>query len=87
MKNRYRTIMFSINATKQYLKDHLMNLILVLIFILFIFSYVSGNVSAAGGDTIYVNIHGNDSWNGQSSVWNGHSGPKLSLRNATGKCK
>lgn len=76
--------MFSINATKQYLNDHLMNLILVLIFILFIFSYGSGNVSAAGGDTIYVNIHGNDSWNGQSSVWNGHSGPKLSIRNATG---
>jgi hypothetical protein len=84
MENIYWTIKAPINSTKQYLKDHLMNLILVLIFILFIFSYGSGTVSAAAGDTIYVNVHGNDSWNGQSSVWDGHSGPKLSLRNATG---
>ena len=43
-----------------------------------------GNVSAAPGDVIYVNGSGNDSWDGQLAVWNGTSGPKASIKNATG---
>ena len=43
-------------------------------------------VSAAPGDTIYVNTGGNDSWDGQSAAYNDttKSGPKLSIKNATG---
>ena len=44
-------------------------------------------VSAAPGDTIYVNgSSGNDSWDGQSATYNDttKSGPKLSIKNATG---
>jgi hypothetical protein len=44
-------------------------------------------VSAADNDTIYVNgSSGNDSWDGQSAVYNSTSGsgPKLSIINATG---
>ena len=43
-------------------------------------------VSAASGDTIYVNgSSGNDSWNGQSATYqSGTTGPKKSIKNATG---
>ncbi len=44
-------------------------------------------VSAASGDAIYVNgSSGNDSWDGQSAVYNSTtgSGPKLSIKNAAG---
>ncbi|OEC87354.1 MULTISPECIES: beta strand repeat-containing protein [Methanobacterium] len=44
-------------------------------------------VSAASGDAIYVNSSsGNDSWDGQSAAYNSTtgSGPKLSIKNATG---
>jgi autotransporter family porin len=42
-------------------------------------------VSAAPGDTIYVNgSSGNDSWDGLSAAWtSGTNGPKLSIKNAT----
>jgi hypothetical protein len=53
-------------------------------FLLVIFAYGVGNVSAAPGDVIYVNGSGNDSWDGQLAVWNGTSGPKASIKNATG---
>jgi len=55
-------------------------------FLLIIFAYGVGNVAAATpGDTIYVNYSsGNDSWDGQLAVWNGTSGPKASIKNATG---
>jgi predicted outer membrane repeat protein len=53
---------------------------------LVIFFYGLGNVSAADGDTIYVNgSSGNDLWNGQSATYqSGTIGPKLSIKNATG---
>jgi uncharacterized repeat protein (TIGR01451 family) len=42
-------------------------------------------VSAAAGDNIYVNNDtGNDDYDGLSAVFNGTSGPKLSIKNATG---
>ena len=71
--------------TSNYNKNNLTTFTLVLISLIVIFSYGVGNVSAAPGDTIYVSdSSGNDSWDGQSAVWNGTSGPKLSIKNATG---
>jgi hypothetical protein len=59
--------------------------VLVLIGMVVIFSYGIGNAAAAPGDTIYVNgSSGQDNWDGQIAVWNGTSGPKASIKNATG---
>ncbi len=73
---------FSINDTTN-VKNKLMIFTLLFIGMMIIFSYSVGNVAAASGDNIYVNTHGNDSWNGQNPMWNGTSGPKLSIKNAT----
>jgi hypothetical protein len=73
---------FSIND-KWNVKNKSMIFTFLFIGLMIIFSYGMGNVSAASGDNIYVNTHGNDSWNGQNPVWNGTSGPKLSIKNAT----
>lgn len=57
---------------------------LLLIFSL-IFVASMGAVSAVSGDNIYVNASsGNDNYDGLSAVFNGTSGPKLSIKNATG---
>ena len=42
------------------------------------------NSTAAASTSVYVNTHGNNSWDGQSATWNGKSGPKLTIINATG---
>lgn len=44
----------------------------------------AGTVSATGTSTIYVNTHGNDSWNGLSQAYNSksHNGPKATVKNA-----
>ncbi len=73
---------FSINNTVNG-KNRLIIFTMLLIGLMMILSYGIGNVSAASGNNIYVNTHGNDSWNGQNPVWNGTSGPKLSIKNAT----
>ncbi len=56
--------------------------------LLFIFGISSASavssVSTTSGDTIYVSNDGNDSWDGLSAVYNGTSGPKNSIKNATG---
>jgi hypothetical protein len=54
-----------------------------------IFAYGMGNVSAAPGNTIYVNgSSGNDAWNGLNSTWiGGTNGPKKTIKNATGTVK
>ena len=59
---------------------------MVLIGLAVIFSYSMGDVSAASGDTIYVNgSSGNDDWNGESATYqSGIIGPKYSIKNATG---
>ena len=60
---------------------------ILLLSLALVFTFGTHAVSAAPGDTIYVNgSSGNDSWDGQSSVYNGTtgSGPKLSIKNATG---
>lgn len=45
----------------------------------------AGTASATETSTIYVNPHGNDSWNGLSAAYNStsHNGPKATLKNAT----
>jgi hypothetical protein len=66
-------------------KSSLLMFVLVLIGLVAIFSYSMGNVAAAPGDTIYVNgTSGQDTWDGQIPVWNGTSGPKATIKNATG---
>ncbi len=60
---------------------------ILLLSLALVFTFGAHAVSAAPGDTIYVNgSSGNDSWDGQSSAYNGTtgSGPKLSIKNATG---
>lgn len=74
---------FSINDTAN-IKNKLIIFTMLFVGLIMILSYGVGNVSAASGNNIYVNTHGNDSWNGQNPVWNGTSGPKLSIKNATG---
>ena len=58
---------------------------MVLIGLVVIFSFATGNVSAASGDSIYVNgTSGNNVYNGQSAVYDGTNGPKATIKNATG---
>jgi hypothetical protein len=79
VKKFIEQVEFSINNIAN-AKNKLMIFTLLFIGFMIIFSYGVGSVSAASGDNIYVNTHGNDSWNGQNSVWNGTSGPKLSIK-------
>ena len=55
---------------------------IVLVSLAVIFSFGIGTV-AADQSQIYVNTAGNDSWDGQYATWNGTSGPKLTIKNAT----
>ncbi len=57
---------------------------LIIVFLFSIVFIVLSAVSAAS-PIIYVNgSGGNDSWDGQSLIYNGTSGPKKSIKNATG---
>jgi len=52
-----------------------------------LFSFGVSAVSAAGtsdNSTIYVNTQGNDAWDGLNATYNGTSGPKKTITNATG---
>jgi len=59
---------------------------LLILSLVLILNFCISSVSAASGDIIYVNgSSGNDSWDGLSATWtSGTSGPKLSIKNATG---
>lgn len=48
-----------------------------------IFSFGLNTISAAN-TSIYVSTHGNNSWDGLNPKWNGTSGPKATINNATG---
>ena len=61
--------------------NKLIILILVFSFVFIVFSAVSA--VSADPSVIYVG-YGNDAWDGQSAVWNGTSGPKSTIQNATG---
>ena len=50
---------------------------------IFVFSFTTDTASAAQSQ-IYVSPTGNDSWDGQSAIWNGTTGPKKTVKNATG---
>ncbi|ADZ09835.1 hypothetical protein Metbo_1608 [Methanobacterium lacus] len=49
----------------------------------------AGTANAAETPTIYVNCHGNDSWNGLAASYNSttHNGPKATLKNAVATVK
>ena len=64
------------------IKRNTVMIALIFISMVFIFSIGISTV-AASPDTIYVNTAGNDSWDGQYATWNGTSGPKLTIKNAT----
>lgn len=57
-----------------------------LILFFFVFCVIFG-ISLVAADssvsTIYVSLDGNDSWDGLSATYNGTSGPKLTIKNAT----
>ncbi|MDP3034811.1 MAG: DUF11 domain-containing protein [Methanobacteriaceae archaeon] len=58
---------------------------LLLLILSLVFVAGMGAVSAASGDNIYVNASsGSDDNDGLSAVFNGTSGPKLTIKNATG---
>ena len=51
----------------------------------FIFSFGISTTTAANTSSIYVNTHGNDSWDGLNSTYtSGTNGPKATIKNATG---
>ncbi len=85
-----KTIIGRFNCSRNNLrsrsKDNLLIFGLILIGLMVIFSYGMGNVSAASGDSIYVNsASGNDTYNGLNSTWtSGINGPKATIKNATG---
>ena len=49
-----------------------------------LFSFGINSAAAADQSQIYVNTIGNNNWDGQSAIWNGISGPKQTISNATG---
>ncbi len=55
---------------------------LIFLGVMVLFSFGIGAV-AADSSQLYVNTSGNNSWDGQSPVWNGTSGPKETIKNAT----
>ena len=55
---------------------------LIFISMAIVFS-IGTSAVAASPYNIYVNNAGNDSWDGQYATWNGTSGPKLTIKNAT----
>ena len=64
------------------LKRTQMLMFLIILSLACVFSLSIGAV-AADSSQIYVNPAGNDSWDGQYTTWNGTSGPKLTIKNAT----
>lgn len=57
---------------------------LLLLGIVVIFSFGINSSSAVVTPSIYVSTHGNNNWDGQLATWNGTSGPKATIKNATG---
>ncbi len=75
-----------VTSKKRYFKSNLIISIFILMGLVCIFSYGVDNVSAAS--PIYVNTHGNDTWNGLNSTYTGgYNGPKATIGNATGTVK
>jgi predicted outer membrane repeat protein len=67
---------------------NLLIIFLIIISLFVIFSFGMDDVRAVSGNNIYVNTHGNDSWNGLNSKYiGGITGPKSTIKNATGTVK
>ena len=68
-------------------KHLILRIPLLLLVCVVLFSFGVGAVSAAGtsgNSTIYVSTDGDDAWDGLSPVYNTTSGPKKTIKNATG---
>lgn len=57
--------------------------LIILFFILSVMGTVSFVAADSPASTVYVSTSGNDSWDGLSATYNGTSGPKLTIKNAT----
>ncbi|MBI5460114.1 right-handed parallel beta-helix repeat-containing protein [Methanobacterium sp.] len=62
--------------------DHKIMVPLTILILIFVFIILIGAVSA-DQSIIYVSTQGDDSHDGQNPTWNGTSGPKLTIKNAT----
>ncbi|AEG17805.1 Ig-like domain-containing protein [Methanobacterium paludis] len=62
----------------------LLKIPLILLAVVVLFSFGVNSAAAANTSTIYVNTIGNNNWDGQSAIWDGTSGPKQTITNATG---
>lgn len=71
------------NKNKQSLKIPFMLLIGVILFSLGVNAANAASITT-NNSTIYVNNQGNDTWDGQSAMYNGTSGPKQTITNAIG---
>jgi predicted outer membrane repeat protein len=68
--------------------DKIFKITLFLVGIGLICLFGTNITAAANPSNIYVNTHGNDSWNGLSSTHTGGlNGPKVTIKNATGTVK
>ncbi|MBP2045282.1 beta strand repeat-containing protein [Methanobacterium aggregans] len=67
-------------------KHSILKIPLMLLMCVVVLSFGVNAVSAAGTDnsTIYVSTQGNDTWDGLNATYNGTSGPKKTITNATG---
>ncbi len=75
---------FTAISNNKICKSRLTILLLFSIGLIIIFSYSAGSVSAASGNISYVSSSGNDNYDGLLATWNGTSGPKATITNATG---
>jgi hypothetical protein len=57
--------------------------LIIFLFILSVIGTVSFVAADPSASTVYVSTSGNDSWDGLSATYNGTSGPKLTIKNAT----
>ena len=65
-------------------KKLLFQIPLLVLGVLVLFSFGFNTAAAADASQVYVSTQGNDTWDGQSATWNGTSGPKQTITNATG---
>ena len=68
---------------------NLIKISLLLLGICIVFSFGINTTSAANTSNIYVNSHGNDTWNGLNATWikGTLNGPKATIKNATATVK
>lgn len=78
-----QTIFFSKNQGAKKIKHANRLIVLTLIFGFVFIIFAAFDTVSADQFTIYVNAGGNDAYDGQSAIWNGTSGPKSTIKNAT----